>query len=85
MGYRRKRDEKRRLKRLYEKTHKHSYKLGGAWYNPRKRRYVRVVSTRTTGLTKELRRHCNKRIRRSEDIPNGNAYRKVSEYQNLLW
>ena len=85
MSYKRKREEKHRLRKLYEATYKHSYKFGGAWYNPKKRRFVRVASTSSSGLTKEIKRSCNKRIRRAENLPNGNAYRKASEYQNKLW
>lgn len=85
MSYKRQRDEKHKLKKLYESTHKYSYKHGGAWYNPRKKRYIRIVSTRTPGVTKSLRRLCNKRVRKDLSIPNGNAYRKASAYQNMLW
>ena len=84
MSFRRKRDENHRLQKLYEETHKHSYAYGGAWYNPRKDRYVRVVGSRRSGYPKWLRRRCNKRIRRTDDIPNGSAYRKISDYQNML-
>jgi hypothetical protein len=85
MSYKRKRDENRRLRKLYEQTHKHSYAFGGAWYNPRKGRYVRVTSSNRSGYPKRLRQMCNKRIRRTRDIPNGSAYKKVSEYQYLLF
>lgn len=82
MSYKRKINDKKRLKKLFEATHKYSFKLGGAWYNSKKHRYVRI---NTSSLTKELRRLCNKRVRKNNNIPNGNAYRKASEYQNMLW
>lgn len=85
MSYKRKKQDLYRLKKLYYKTHKYSFKLGGAWYNPKKKRYIRIVASNTPGLTKLLRRKCNKRIRKSTEVPNGNAYRKISEYDNLLW
>lgn len=85
MSHKRKREDKRRLKKLYEETHKHSYKYGGAWYNPKKKRITLVSSTRTPGLAKAIRKMCNKRVRRQDEVPDGNAYRKLAEYQNTLW
>lgn len=62
MSYKRKRDENRRLRKLYEQTHKHSYAFGGAWYNPRKGRYVRVTSSNRSGYPKRLRQMCNMNV-----------------------
>lgn len=85
MSYQRKRDDKHRLKKLYEETYKHSHGVAGAWYNPKKHRYVRIVSSNKPGLAKSLRRLSNKRIRRCCDVADGCAYRKMSKYENMLW
>lgn len=85
MSHRRKGEENRRLKKLYEETHKHSYSWGGAYYNDNKNRYVRIRTSRS-GFPKYVRRLANKRIRqRKMETLNNSRYRKASEYWNTLY
>lgn len=78
MGYNRSIDDKRRLIKLYNKT---KYSFGsGAYYNEKKKRFVRIYPSNTSGFTKYLRRISNRRVRRSKELLNRCQYRKVYDY-----
>lgn len=47
------------------------------YFNKRKQRYVRSYRDK---LSRYLKKRNNKIVRRVDDLPNGNAYRKVSEF-----
>lgn len=84
MSHRRKREENHRLKKLYEET-KNGYGRG-AWYSDKKQRYVRYYAYSTTGLTKQLRRTSNKKVRNSDDVPmRGSGYKKCYDYWWILF
>lgn len=70
--------EQPRLKKLYDKTY-NQYR-GGAYYDARKRRFVRYWASNTPGYTKYLRRQTNKKIRRSDELYQGGLYKKAFEY-----
>lgn len=78
MSYRRSKERNRRLKKLYDKTK--NYYGCGVWYNDKKGRYIRYYPSNVTGYTKYLRRLSNRKVRKTKDIPNGNAYKRVFDY-----
>ena len=77
MSHKRKCEEKRRLKKLYEKT-KHTYGTG-VWFNKDKNRYIKYSCH-----NKWLKTHCRRMVRRRmKNIgmsPKGNGYRKLFDY-----
>lgn len=78
MGYRRAKERNRRLKKLYDET-KNGYGAG-AYYNEKKKRYIKCPSSNTPGYTKSLRKISNRRVRKS-DIPlKGCSYKKLYDY-----
>lgn len=83
MGYRRSRQERRRLKKLYEQT-KYSG-CGGAWYDDEKQRYIRYFSSNKPGYTKMLRRISNRKVRKSKELLNYGLYRKTYDYWWILY
>lgn len=78
MSHKRKREDNRRLKKLYEDT-KNSYGAG-AYYDDRKKRYVRVY-VRRSHTKKDYKRYSNKRLRQNRSVVlRGNKYRRVFDY-----
>lgn len=78
MSHKRKREDNRRLKKLYEDT-KSSYGAG-AYYDDRKKRYVRVY-VRRSHTKKDYKRYSNKRLRQNRSVAlRGNKYRRVFDY-----
>lgn len=78
MAYARSREDRRRLRKLYNET-RSSY-AAGVWYNESKHRYERFYACRAPGYTKWLRRQSNKRLRRSSYIFKGKQYKKLFDY-----
>ena len=83
MGYKRNKQEHRRLKKLYEKT-KHSYGAG-AWYDDDKERYIRYSPSNTPGYTKYLRLMSNRKVRHSKELLNYGSYKKAYDYWWILF
>ena len=82
MSHRRKSEDKRRLKKLYEET-KHQYGTG-VWYNDKKNRFIRYSCHNTW-----LKRHCSKitRTRMKNILENSNSkaeYKKIFDYWWIL-
>lgn len=77
-GYRRSKENRRRLKKLYEST-KNSYGAG-AWFSDRKQRYIRYAPSNTPGYTKYLRRISNRKVRHRKELLNHGAYKKAFDY-----
>ena len=82
MSHRRKSEDKRRLKRLYEKT-KNSYGAG-AWYSDKKNRFIRYSCHNAW-----LKRYCSKitRTRMKNILENSNSkaeYKKIFDYWWIL-
>ena len=77
MSHKRKCEENRRLKKLYEKT-RHSYGAG-VWFDEMKGRYIKYSCH-----NKWLKTHCRRIIRRRmKNIGmsrKGNGYRKLFDY-----
>ena len=78
MSHRRKTGDKRKLKRLYEKT-KHQYGTG-VWYDDRKNRFIRYSCHNTW-----LKRYCSKitRTRMKNILENSKSkaeYKKIFDY-----
>ena len=84
MSYKRKREDNRRLKRLYEKTNNAS-SGAGAWYSHKKKRYIKSVPSTTSGYTKFLRRISNKKYRKHNEIHNFSTYKKLFDYWWTLY
>lgn len=78
MSYRRAREEKRRLKRLYRKVGGHYG--AGIWYDPRKNRYVRYWLGARSGLRQYLKRLSNRAVRRYDEPLQYGKYRKAYDY-----
>ena len=81
MCYRRKQEEKRRLKLLFEKT-KHNVG-GGAYFDEGKQRIVKYsLSNRGHGksLTKFLKNESNRKIRRLHERLDRGSYKKIFDY-----
>jgi hypothetical protein len=74
MSYRRKQEEKKRLKKLYAKT-RNGY-LCGAWYHDDKGRYIRYYKSDYSAY-KFLKKCFHKKLRHSETVSN-------KEY-DLMW
>lgn len=78
MGYRRAKERNRRLKKLYNET-KNGFGVG-AYYNEKKKRYIKYSPSNTPGYAKSLRRISNRRVRKG-DIPlKGSSYKKMYDY-----
>jgi len=83
MSYRRKKEDNRRLKRLYEET-RTSY-AAGAWYSDKKKRYIKTTASTASGYTKFLRRISNKKYRKHKEIHNHCTYKKLFDYWWTLY
>ena len=78
MSHKRKTEEKRRLRRLYDET-KNSYGAG-AYFDERKNRYVRYSVSGRGGRAKYLRMVGNRKVRRAKKTSDHGGYRKVFDY-----
>ena len=78
MSYRGSQERNRRLKKLYEQT-RHQIG-GGAYYSERKKSYVKYSASDSIRITKYLRRQSNRKVRKSNELANGNQYRKHYDY-----
>lgn len=84
MSHKRKQDEKRKLKHLYDQT-RHSV-ISGAYYDNKKQRYIRhSPSRRGSGYPKFLRKISNKVLRRKDDAYQYGGYKKLFDYKWRLW
>lgn len=78
MNYHSKKEQTRRIKKLYEKT-KTSH-VAGVYYDRCKGRYIRF-SPSDTADTKYLRRQANKQVRKIIILYQRSQYKKVFEYK----
>lgn len=76
MSYRRKQEEKHRLKKLYNET-KNSYGAG-VWYSEEKHRYIRY--TCHDEWTKTYGRRLVRRRLKNKDCPFGCYYKRFYDY-----
>ena len=74
-------ENRRRLKKLYEKTFSHWSR--GAWFDREKNRYIRIYSSDGTSSCRVgfYKKHSNRIVRKSEICGKGNLYRKMFDYQ----
>ena len=77
MSYKRKQEEKRRLKKLYEKT-KYGY-CAGAWYDERKKRIIRY-SCHIKSEKKWCKRLTRRKLNRLSENYSNCAYKKIYDY-----
>lgn len=87
MCYKRKQEEKRRLKRLFEETKNHC--SGGVYYSDHKGRLVRYsLSDRgrhEKSKTKYWKNRSNRKIRKLHDVFNHGEYKKLYDYWWILF
>lgn len=83
MSYRRSKEDKRRLKKLYDKT-KNSC-CAGVWYDEKKKRYIRFYSSNTPGYAKYLRRIANRKVRRAKISLKHSQYKRLYDYWWILY
>lgn len=80
MGWKRSRNEKQKLKKLYNKVKDTGYPRP-VYYDEEEERYIRQYQNK--GL-KDLANYCNRRVRRFDgEIPDGAAARKIK--RNAKW
>lgn len=77
MSHKRKCEENRRLKKLYEKT-KYNYGAG-VWFDERKGRYIKY-SCHNKWLKTHCRRMVRRRMKNKDMALKGNGYRKLFDY-----
>lgn len=77
MSYNSKREDQRRLQRLFSQT-RHSLR-GGAYYDRHKKRLLRYTWNKN-GITKYLRRKGNRVVRRADQALRGGEYRRLYPY-----
>lgn len=77
MSYKRKIKDKRILEKLS--------KSNCAWYYPKKQRYVKIIWSSTPGYTKWLKRISNKKYRKTFDVGNYSAYKRLYDYRWELY
>ena len=80
MSYKRKTEDKKRLRKLSEKTCRR-FILSGACRHWKDERIVRVYRPRTSAKWKRI---CNKRIRHKE-LHDYSYYKKASAWEIELW
>lgn len=83
MGYKQAQNRKKRLIKTYNKT-KTSYG-SGVWYDADRGFYYKYYASNTPGYTKTLKRRSNKKIRRSRELINHSAYKRVYDYRWILF
>jgi hypothetical protein len=83
MAYKQARNRRKKLIRTYEET-KNNYG-SGVWFNEDKGFYVKYTASNTPGYAKQLRRICNKKVRKSAEVGNHGAYRKSYDYKWTLF
>lgn len=87
MGYKRARERKRQLKKLYDKT-KYSYSSGGCYYDYKKNRYVQYSYSSNSKTPKCYKTRANRKVRKVREEDLGSApslYKKFYDYWwNLL-
>ena len=77
MSYKRKKEDKHRLRKLYNETHTHYG--AGAWYNEKKDRYIKYSCHNKWARTR-CRRITRRRLKNVDySCPNG-YFKKVSDY-----
>ena len=68
------------IEKLRKRTENSSQYFSGIYYNDRKQRYVRLYRSLDS---KRIKKACNRKFRRNsklDKIPNGNHYRRYTEY-----
>ena len=77
MSYHRKREENRRLKKLYDET-KSGY-VAGAWYDENKKRFIRY-SCNNKWHKEHCRRMIRRKLKRTFRNYSGCTYKKMYDY-----
>ena len=77
MDYYSKKEENRRLKKLYKKTH---YWGSGVYYDEKKKRFVKMSLNGRGHTTKYFRKKANKKVRKYKGDLSHSDYRKVFDY-----
>lgn len=83
MSYHRCQEDKRRLRKLYNKT-KNDWG-SGVWYDDKKKRYIRIYLSNVSGHSKYWRRVSNKKVRKTKILLRYNQYKKVFDYWWTLY
>lgn len=78
MGYKRSKEDKRRLKKLHFET-KNRY-AAGVWYDDRKQRYIKYSRSDFPGAG-FFHKLSNKKVRRDGNVVSGGSYKKVFDYK----
>lgn len=78
MGYNRVITEKHRLEQLAHETQT-KYR-GGAFWDEKQKRYLKWSFSDHSKTPSKLKRQSNKKIRKTNQIPNFGGYRKVFDY-----
>lgn len=81
--YYRKIEDDRRKKKIYRcyKNNRWYFLAGGVYYDKKKGRLVRVWRDKTS---KQYKRICNRRFRRTKEIYNHGSYKKYTEFWWML-
>ena len=83
MSYRRSREDKNRLEKLYKETGKIWW--SGAYYDKDKNRYIRIYSCdNRAGNGRYLKKRSNKKVRKSKNSFNYCQYKKLFDYWYYL-
>lgn len=93
MGYKRKEEDKKRLKKIFEQTGTTRwYSPSGVYYNERKSRYIRYYISSSShareSYTKFYKRCSNKKVRRYSYQSMGSApsfYKRIYDYRWEVW
>ena len=82
MYYRKIEDDKRKKKiyRCYKKKHWY-FRVSGVYYDEEKQRFVRFWRDKTS---KQYKRICNRRFRRTREIYNHGSYKKYTDFWWML-
>lgn len=78
MGYFRKIEDKKRLKRLYSKTKNQC--SCGVYFNSHKKRYIKYSISDCSCAPSFYKKASNRRVRYSNNVGNHNAYKREYEY-----
>lgn len=80
MSYRRKKEDKRRLNKIYT-TAGNAWFIG-AYYSDKKDRIIRIYQGK---MAKYFRKYTNKKVRKEKDLAQHGKYRRVFDYWWNLW
>lgn len=83
MSYQRSKEEKRRLRRLYEETR--TWYGGGCYIDSETGRYVRYSLSKRSGYPSYLKRRFNKKVRRARLMLQRGKFRRHWNLKNELY